>query len=267
MHKKIFILVLFSFLFYAAAQAQEKKYVYQDSSLLEPQDSVIEDMQVHEYVNTAEEDPTDTTLEFSKLVISTDSIQNWKNLKAFAYAKYLDSLLKARQEKQPVERSESSGPGWLDNLLSSSATRIFFWLVAAVFILFILYRLFLAKGVFTRNVAITENTSPEVKDEQITSDSDLESLIRQAVLARNYRLAIRYQYLRTLRKLAAKHIIEMAADKTNYQYVREISDNKYRNDFAALTLSYEYAWYGEFAVEEDLYHRLERSFSGFNQKL
>jgi len=85
--------------------------------------------------------------------------------------------------------------------------------------------------------------------------------------AGNYRLAVRYKYLQTLYKMAAKKMVELAADKTNYQYVREISNYNYQNEFAALTLNYEYVWYGEFEIEENIYKRIETGFSQFNNKL
>jgi hypothetical protein len=140
-------------------------------------------------------------------------------------------------------------------------------MLAACFVLFILYKLFLTEGAFRKKTTSLKNTSPEVEEEVITSESDFERLIRLALQSSNYRLAVRYQYLQTLHKLAAKNLIELAADKTNNNYVREITNKNYQNDFAALTLNYEYVWYGEFAIEENIYRRLETGFSQFNSKL
>ena len=139
-------------------------------------------------------------------------------------------------------------------------------MLAGCFILFILYRLFLAQGIFSRGVKKKEEAEPEVSEDIITSESDFDQLIRQALRAGNFRLAIRYQYLKTLHKLAAKEYLALAPDKTNYQYVTEIKNNELKKEFAALTLSYEYVWYGEFAIEEPLYQKLERGFSSFNQR-
>ena len=158
-------------------------------------------------------------------------------------------------------------PSWLDNVFASPATRIFFWTLAVIFILFILYKLFLTEGVFKKKVKKNELVAPEVEEEVITSESDFDRNINQAVKSGNYRLAIRYQYLKTLHKLADRHLIEMAADKTNYQYVREISQRSYQNDFASLTLSYEYVWYGEFNIDGAGYHKIAPGFSEFNKKV
>ena len=114
----------------------------------------------------------------------------------------------------------------------------------------------------------------EVEEDVLTGESDFDTLINQSLKSDNYRLAVRYQYLKVLHKLADKHFIEMAADKTNYQYVREVAGRggraahqDFQNEFASLTLSYEYVWYGEFAVDETIYRKIATGFTQFNQKL
>jgi hypothetical protein len=279
-----FIYILFFFLsFFSAAFAQEKKYVYYDSSLMNPReeyqspvspvsaDTALADD--HAATDVDEQSTiTDTTLYPNQLTIPPDSVQNWKNLKAFEYAKYLDSLLKAKQDAENTKVSDpiptSSGPGWLDSLFASPVTKFIFWGLAGLFILFILYKLFLTEGVFRRESKTGESTAPEVAEEIITNESNFDAMISQAIRSGNYRLAVRYQYLKTLHKLADKHFIELAADKTNYQYVSEMAvrGGPFKNDFASLTLSYEYVWYGEFAIEETIYHKIESGFTNFNQK-
>ena len=163
------------------------------------------------------ETENDTLLSFNPLPISADSIRSLKALRPFAYAKYLDSLLNEEQNKRKPQRAQPSGPSGVDNLLTSPVTRIILWMLAGCFILFILYRLFLAQGIFSRGVKKKEEAEPEVSEDIITSESDFDQLIRQALRAGNFRLAIRYQYLKTLHKLAAKEYLALAPDKTNYQ--------------------------------------------------
>ena len=215
----------------------------------------------------------DTTLYFNQLKMPADSVESWRRAKAFEYAGYLDSLLKLQQQQETVRITPTtdSGPGWLDRLLSSPATSVFFWILAAVFIGFILYKLFLTEGLFRKAVKKDKDATPEVKEELITGETDFDLLIQQAIRTGNYRLGVRYLYLKTLHQLAGKRFIELAADKTNYQYVREIGTHPLhsglQNDFAALTLNYEYVWYGEFAIEEAIYKRIETGFKSFNQSV
>ena len=256
MFKRIYIIFILSF-FLNAVTAQKIKDEGQDNSA----------MKANQNNRPAEDIDIDTSLQFNRLNISPDTISRLKDQKAFAYAKYLDSLLRDKQNKKKAEQPISSKPGWLDRLFSASGTKVFFWTLAAGFIFFILYKLFLTQGVFKKNVATDKQNTSDVSEESITTDSDFDALIRQGVAAGNYRLAVRYQYMKTLNKLAEKNFITKAADKTNYQYVKEINNPLYQNEFAALTLSYEYVWYGEFAIAENIYRKIESGFSGFNPKI
>lgn len=285
MHKFLFISI-FTIVFFTPVNAQDKKYLYKDSTLAQaeelydtstnvqaPVEEVVEDKVIYEEKADNEENVIDTSLYFNQLTVAPDSVTAWKNLKAFDYIKNLDSLLKAEKgKKKKEEKTEEytpspSGGGWLNSVLSSGGLQAFLWVLAALFVLFILYKLFLTEGVFRKKSPTAKSATPDVQEEVITAESDFEILIKQAVQTGNYRLAVRYQYLQTLHKLADKKLIEMAADKTNYQYVREIANQNYQNVFAALTLNYEYVWYGEFDIEENIYKNMSTDFLQFNSKL
>ena len=273
MHKFFYISLLLLF-FVPDVQAQ-KKYIYQDSSLLQKEDvypvadSAVEIIQapVEETdeiaIDEVIENP-DTTLYANNITLSADSIKHWKKLKDYAYTNYIDSLLKAKNKK--ISKQPWS-PGILSGILNSGLIRFLLWALAIGFVLFIIYRLFLAEGIFQRRSRANKNAETEVAEEQITHASDFDALIKQALQNSNYRQAVRYQYLRTLHTLAAKGFVELAPDKTNFQYVSEIKSRDYQNDFAALTLHYEYVWYGEFAIEQDIYRKIETGFINLNKKM
>jgi hypothetical protein len=61
--------------------------------------------------------------------------------------------------------------------------------------------------------------------------------------------------------------VQLAADKTNYNYVHEIKNVTLQKDFAALTLNYEYVWYGEFNIDELTYSKLKNTFTAFYARL
>jgi Domain of unknown function (DUF4129) len=129
-----------------------------------------------------------------------------------------------------------------------------------------LYRLFLAEGAFKRKPK-SAKAEAEVEEEIITNESNFDALIRQALQGGNYRQAVRYQYLRTLHLLAEKNMVQLAPDKTNFQYVSEIANRSHQQPFASLTLNYEYVWYGEFEIDKNIYDKIESGFKGFNQKI
>jgi hypothetical protein len=276
MRKTIYIsILLMSFL--SAAQAQ-KKIIYEDTSLLQKDEPVvtmpdetvinIDSTVVQVPVEEATETPADTALYKNDLSFSYDSIKNWRNLKDYAYAKNLDSLLKNLKKNERKETPQiRPRTGFLNNLFGSGILQVLLWTVAICFVLFILYRLFLAEGVFKRRSKSAKNTAPQVEEEIITNESDFDRLIRQALQSSNYRQAVRYQYLRTLHLLAGKNLLSLAPDKTNFNYVSEITNNDYRQAFAALTLNYEYVWYGEFDIDKNIYDKIDNNFSSLNKKI
>lgn len=275
MRKIIYIsLLLMGFL--SAAQGQ-KKILYEDSSLLQKDEEVSTTVDQVEVVRDSaimvqppvtalqEDEPADTSLYKNNLNLSYDSIKNWRNLKEYAYTKYLDSLLKKIKSKEakapPMPRRSI-----LSGLFSSDIVSVLLWTVAIAFVLFISYRLFIADGAFKRK-AKSVKAEAEVEEEIITHESDFDALIRQAIQNGNYRQAVRYQYLRTLHLLADKNMVQLAPDKTNYQYVSEITNRSHQQPFASLTLNYEYVWYGEFEIDKNIYDKIENNFKGFNQNI
>jgi hypothetical protein len=275
MRKSIFISLLSLLFFSATAQDKNSWFRDEDSTVIKAprEDVVVPAEETMDTTITAPNDTLyiDTTLYYYKLQVPKDSVEAWKNLQAFAYVKYLDSLLKAKKEEpkkqEDNQQDYSSGPSWLDGVLASSGLQLFLWTLAIVFVLFVLYKLFLTEGAFRRKTTAANTATPEVAEEVITGESNFAQLIKQALQNGNYRLAVRYQYLQTLNKLAAKNLITLAADKTNYQYVRELSNKNHQNEFAALTLNYEYVWYGEFNIEENIYRNIETGFTQLNNKL
>jgi hypothetical protein len=262
--------------FLSSAQAQ-KKIIYEDSSLLQKDEEVSTTVEqvvvvqdsttiVQPPVTALEEDePADTSLYKNELNLSYDSIKNWRNLKEYAYTKYLDSLLKNIKPKE-VKEPPRPRTSLLSGLFNSNIVTVLLWTVAIAFVLFILYRLFLTEGAFKRK-SKSVKAEAEVEEEIITNESDFDALIRQALQSGNYRQAVRYQYLRTLHLLAEKSMVQLAPDKTNYQYVSELANRNHQQPFAALTLNYEYVWYGEFEIDKNIYDKIDSNFRGFNQKI
>jgi hypothetical protein len=285
--RKFFLISIIVTVFFTSALAQDKKYVYKDSTLEKAEElytpppaseviqAPVEETVTEEVKEEIKQIVIDTALNYTKLNISPDSVEQWRNLQAFTYVKYLDSLLKAKKENTKKKDEEETnytppsgnGSSWLDGFLSSGGLQIFLWVLAITFVIFILYKLFLTEGAFRKTPKAVKTNAPDAAEEIITSESNFETLIKQAVQTGNYRLAVRYQYLQTLHKLADKNLVELAADKTNYQYVREITNQNYQQEFAALTLNYEYVWYGGFDIDIIIYRRMETGFSQFNSKL
>jgi hypothetical protein len=278
--RKLMMLIVCLFFVCMCTQAQDKKYVYEDTAYITAPDEQLVEEPISEKIEQVEEkiyaiettEKIDTALYYNVFATPADSVLAWKNEKSFSYTKNLDSLLRAEKNKKEKEEKKTFNPpnyntSWLQNLINGLILQLLFWILAIFFVLFVLYKLFLTKGVFKRKAKNEKNNLPLVEEEVIDVHTNFDNLITEALKANNYRLAVRYQYLKSLHLLSQKNIITLAVDKTNYQYVTEINNLNTKRMFASLLLNYEYVWYGEFNIDGNTYQTFNQQFIQFNQTI
>lgn len=91
--------------------------------------------------------------------------------------------------------------------------------------------------------------------------------IDKAAAQGNYRLAVRLMFLRLLKNLAEKNIIQYKQDRTNFDYLLQLQATAYYSHFFRITRNYEYSWYGHFDVSEEAYKIIQRDFDQFDRQL
>ncbi len=96
---------------------------------------------------------------------------------------------------------------------------------------------------------------------------NLDKLILKAKANGEYQLAVRYLYLKLLKRLSEKELIVWEIDKTNLDYRKEIASTNYGKPFRRLTFLYEYIWYGDFEIEKAKFQSTETNFTELFQKL
>ena len=191
--------------------------------------------------------------------IAQDSVQVVNSDKGFYYRRYMDSLLRATQIKvqKPRRSVNLSGSDFFSSIFG-----IFFWIIAIGLFCFLVYRLFLSNSSFlSRRNRRNVTSDLTVAQEEDTNDPD--TLLRNAIKSGNFRLAVRYLYLQSLHRLSERKFIEINSNKTNYEYVTEMRKHRFANEFASLTLQYEYVWYGEYPVDERLFEQIQNGFTQF----
>ena len=217
---------------------------------------------VDDYESTDEEETTyyPDTLKREFRAIEFDSVQAVNSDRGFYYKRYMDSLLRATQFKvqKPRRSVDLSGSDFFSSIFG-----IIFWVLAIGLFGYLVYRLFLSNSSFLSRNRKNIASDIAVVEEENASDPDL--LLRNAIRNGNYRLAVRYLYLQSLQRLSEKKFIELNSNKTNYEYVMEVRRHKFANEFASLTLQYEYVWYGEYTVDERLFEQIQGSFTQFNK--
>jgi len=89
----------------------------------------------------------------------------------------------------------------------------------------------------------------------------------KAAASGNYRFGVRLLYLRLLRNLADRNIINYTQDRTNFDYLAQLQPTGYYTDFFRLTRHYEYSWYGQFPLEQDKFIIIRKEFENFDKRL
>ena len=92
---------------------------------------------------------------------------------------------------------------------------------------------------------------------------DFDAAIQEAIDSRNFRLAVRLLYLQTLKYLTDAGHIDYKPDKTNRQYVYELTNSPLRADFEKLTRQFEFVWYGDAPVDDNQFIAIQDAFGQF----
>ena len=130
-----------------------------------------------------------------------------------------------------------------------------------------MYKLFFTGGLFAKGNAKADDEPVNKEPEILNEYSAYNVLIHEAELKNDFNLSIRYLYLQSLKKLADSELIIFSPDKTNNLYVQELAGHSYQQEFAFLTLNYEYVWYGRFTIDMTRYQKLKEEFILFNKKV
>ncbi len=109
-----------------------------------------------------------------------------------------------------------------------------------------------------------ENTGDETEN---IFEMNFEKEIQQAVSDENYRLAVRLMYLRTLKDLSNRNLINYTHEKTNSDYLFQLAGSSYYINFFRLTRSFDYTWYGQFLLSKEGFSTVQDDFNNFKQQL
>ena len=128
-------------------------------------------------------------------------------------------------------------------------------------LLFLLIKFFLK--VNSNSIVSYTSNKPIVsitEDEALIKYEDLLKLINQAIDQKNYRLAIRFYYLNIIKQLEDNELIIWEQQKTNEDYIQEISKENIKSSFKDLTRLYDFVWYGNFEIDESKFVKVAANF-------
>ena len=159
---------------------------------------------------------------------------------------------------------------WFDDLMSTEAGRvtlkIVYWALAIGAVGFFIFKARRMNRMALFEASAANNTGYSVEEENIHGIS-FETAIQQALQDGNYKLALRFMYLQSLKILADKNLIAWLPNKTNTDYLRELSTTNFQQPFRAVTNIFEHAWYGNLAVKATDFELMRDEFLKFQNQL
>jgi spore coat protein CotF len=110
------------------------------------------------------------------------------------------------------------------------------------------------------------NISADVSDESLLK-SNLDELIKEAIKKKEYRLATRFYYIKTLQQLDLNQLIKWEQEQTNIDILRQIKQEEIKRQFSYISYLYNYSWYGKFELSEQDFKSVQQSFADLNQRI
>lgn len=110
-------------------------------------------------------------------------------------------------------------------------------------------------------------TAEGMEDTENLHQIDFQTAIAEAIKAQEYNKAVRLLYLLALRELTEEDLLHWQPGKTNYQYQQELKAAHLQDPFRQLGSFFEYAWYGNFAMNERHYQEAEKIYQSLHQIL
>jgi hypothetical protein len=176
-------------------------------------------------------------------------------------------------DPEPAQNPFSKWINWLWRKVGdffSSKSYENFWqyalmLGALCLFIFLLYKAKVLDYIFMSN----QNASQldYVVGQENIHEINFEKALEEATSGGDYRLAVRLQYLRTLKRLSEKQIINWKPDRTNATYAEDLRTYPFCHDFVGITRYFEFAWYGDFPVDGPAYEEMKQLVDSFFSKL
>lgn len=170
------------------------------------------------------------------------------------------------QENQGENQSEEiSYPSEPTSFEIVAAPIFKFLLILGVILLlvFVIIKLMNLEHLFSPKNRKVKSSAAKINLDNIEEnlhESDLEGFIKQALAEKNYALAVRLYYLAILKELSLSGQIKWKKDKTNREYMREMSGKNLLPKFRETTFIFERVWYGTGILTEQIFQEIEPKF-------
>jgi hypothetical protein len=189
------------------------------------------------------------------------TVARMKSEKTFAYAN--DPAYWIRQKRVYKK-------GFWDyvfDFFTSAGLRIVFYSLLVCLAIFVLYRVVVVNNLFGVNSSKKPRLPTEEPEVVDLSREVIDDRIQEAIDKKDFQVAIRYLFIKTLFALNERNWIQFHPEATNNQYLDQMKTHPQNKDFRFLTQVYEYVWYGKFQITEKQFSLVHSSFKNFQSAI
>ncbi len=137
--------------------------------------------------------------------------------------------------------------------------------VLVIALMFLIYYLFVNSN--SKGKKVTAVTDIQELNPTEIPLSELQRLLQEALARKDYRGAVRIYFIFVIRGLATKKWISWEKEKTNFDYLREMSGKSEFDDFNRSVSFFEFIWYGERQIDELTFEKIKPGFTSLLNKL
>lgn len=151
----------------------------------------------------------------------------------------------------------------LNDIFGSKAGNAVFdnlhWIMLGIAVIVVLW--FLRRHLFAGVFGLGPKQARLVTEiEENIEELDLDALLREAEKSRDWRMALRYQWLKVLRKLVDDGRIKWQPRFTDADYLSQLKEPALRATFSELSFLFKWVWYGDAPMDAERYQRMRPAF-------
>ena len=140
------------------------------------------------------------------------------------------------------------------------------YIIISGLLVFVLIRLFRTKKLPEKKLP-ERIIIEEIAAEDFKPEAPYEKYVDDALEGGDFRSAIRFSFLIAIRDLSSKKLIYQSKDKTNFEYILELSLHPVSEFFNDITKIFERTWYGDIQADNNDYSAFRDKFLHFQSQL
>ncbi|HLY70994.1 MAG TPA: DUF4129 domain-containing protein [Puia sp.] len=183
-------------------------------------------------------------------------VENLKKSKDFEYAN--DAAYLA---KEPLNSRSPGDRFW--NVLTGKAAQVFVYILLTGVLLFAFYKIIAANKLYLFYSKPKKAVAAQKEESEDEMPENVDEKIKETLLEKNYRLAVRFMHIKALQLLDENELIRFTPRGTNHDYASALKGTAFAKNFQQLTTIYEYVWFGNFTLTQEQAEIVRQDFNRF----